>query len=391
MPKTIICFENEERSCLYNSQVLQQIRTCYREELLVMVGAGEFSACGTPLTPGCRDRAGEYVKAGADLVLTLPAAGILGGYGKKEFAGAALVQRLRTNEQLIIPCEPGPGQSPADCGKELRSIAMLIFREGNGYRGRLKEAFAEGKSFRDAQYSAVCDCMPEAREILSRQINRHALWLLDSMLQLYYMPRREFIAVQGQEPGGKDAGFSGKSSGSSGKSSGSSGEGSEKQRESERTADLQQKAAFEQRLALKTAELLAEGSMDRLIDISGSTTQMAEALFENQERIRSADSLTRIAEMLRPAPVDRVRLFLLKAILGIRKIHMQICGLHEFVPYARVCAENPEKADLLKQLEERSWVPFVREKEPYPEEAGNYGYLLEADRRAGELAAGPGN
>ena len=100
--KTIIYFENEELPFRQNIRILESIRQLYSNESIIMVCAGDFSACGTLLEPSGRERAAGFVKAGADLVLSLPAASVLGGYGKKEFAGAALIQRLRVNEQLVI-------------------------------------------------------------------------------------------------------------------------------------------------------------------------------------------------------------------------------------------------------------------------------------------------
>ena len=299
-----------------------------------------------------RERAAHYVSSGADLVLSLPVAAALGGFGKKEFANAALVQRLRSSERLVIPCVPVHGQTPEDCKKQLRSCAMLMFREEGDYRRKLTGKLNEGMAFRDAQFKTVCDCFPQAQELLSFQENRNALWLLDSMLQLYYMPKTEFISV--------------------------SDTGSD-------TPDRMENDRLDRIIASKTAQLLSECSEEDLIDISGSTTQIVADLFEKKESIQASASVQQIIQLLAPASPDRVRLFLLKAVLRIRKIYMQICGLHEYVPYCHAAAADPAKAGLIEQLSEGSWVPFVGEDGAPQKVADDYYYLLEADKKAEDL------
>ena len=350
----ILYFENEACSAFCHTLVLREIRQIYPEEYLIMISAGDFSAEGVLTETAEKTRAAEYIKEAADLVLSLPTASILGGYGKKEFAMAALAQRLRMSDHLLLPCTPLPGQSLKDCEKSLRALAMSMFKEEHGYRNRLQEHLHAEMPFRQAQIQAVCDGIPEAEALLSLQENRHALYLLDAMLQLYYMPQIEFIAAPAWNPG----------------------------KEMHTGRDL-----FEKRAVLEIAELLTAGTPEILVDISGSTTQMVTALFEKKEQIQAAGSLEQVLELLQPAAKDQARLFLLKAILGLRKIYMQICGLHVYVPYCYAEEKNLQKENELQQLKEASWVPIIQPGMQL-KEAEQYFYLLQADQKAKELRKG---
>ena len=354
--KTIICFENEELSCFSNNMILKNIRRLYPDDQIIMISAGEFSSSGTLMTPSCKKRAEMFINAGADLILSLPVSSILGGCGKKEFAGAALAQNLRIPELLIIiPFRHASGQMPDDCEEILRSCAMLMFGEKSGYRSRLS-GYINKMPFREAQIRTVCECIPEAEKVLFYPENRQALWMLDAMMQLYYMAKVQFIAAP----------------------------------EIECSPDLNcslkdHNDIFQKTAAFKIADLLETASREQLTDISGSTTQMVTALFDNKNEILNAGSFEEIVSFLAPEPPDRARLFLLKAILGIRKIHMQICGLHTYVPYCYVCAENQDMAGSISQLNESSWVPFIGNELQKQAVDKDYCYLLQADKIAGEL------
>ena len=387
--RTLVCFENEHRSCLTNTLTLQQIRRLCPDDRIIVICSGDFSANDTLLLPFSRARAQEYVKAGADLVLSLPVASLLGGHGKKEFAQAALAQNLRIENLLsedprsetshndnllselprsetihseglhiLLPCTPLPGQTLVDCEESLRSLSMLMFSEKSDYRRRLS-IYLETLPFRDAQLRTICECSPESAELLSSPENRHALWLLDSMLQLYYMPKIEFMPAPDFTASEQPA----------------------VSHESTRAAA----ARFDQTAAAKVAALVADISPDQLLDISGSTPQMADALLDQKDIVLSARSLEQIVSLLSPEPSDRARLFLLKAILGIRKIHMQICGLHTYVPYCYVIAHNPAQESFLNDLEQTSWIPFLDSPaQSFPAQTA-YPYLLQADKKAEEL------
>lgn len=349
--KTIIYFENEAVSFHCDLRIIRDLRQQYPEDLIVMISAGDFSSCGIFLFPSSRERSRLYVDAGADLVLSLPAASVLGGFGVKEFAAAALAHNLRISDlQVVIPCVPAPGQAPPDCEKLLRSCSMLMFTEMSGYRDRLK-GYLHEMSFRDAQAQTVCDCIPEAEKLLSDPENRYALWLLNSMLQLYYQPKKQFLMVPG----------------------------------SETETDTGSSHNPERAAAASLSDLLSAASWSTLIDISGSSAHMVTTLLERKEQIRSAETLEDITSLLSPVPKDRARLFLLKAILGIRKIQMQICGLHTYVPYCYVLAKDPDKEPFLKHLESCSWVPWIEDPAQEQILKEKYGYLLHFDKKAETL------
>jgi len=193
---------------------------------------------------------------------------------------------------------------------------------------------------------------------LSCPENRNALWLLDAMLQLYYMAKVEFIAVP----------------------EGLCRDNNVNELFTDETDD-----GFDKTAAAKIAGLLTASPAEKLIDISGSTSQMVEAIIENKEKIREAGSLGQIVQLLAPAPEDGARLFLLKAFSGIRKIYMQICGLHVYVPYCRVTAANPGKSEMLQEMKEKTWVPFITEEGGDQKAMEDYYYLMQADKKVQEL------
>ena len=82
---------------------------------------------------------------------------------------------------------------------------------------------------------------------------------------------------------------------------------------------------------------------------------------------------------------DAARLYLMRAILGIRHSNMQIAGLHLYIPYCRLLAMNEEKPELINFLRDSSWVPILVEGEPVPSEAEKYTYLIRADERAKKM------
>ena len=354
MERTILYFENERKDCLYNAQVLHVIRQMYPDAFVTVVSAGHFTDDGSLIEMSSEKRSEEYERCGADLILSLPAASSLGGYGQKELAGAALVQRLRVPEKIIIPCTANAGQTLEECEKALRSYAMLMFKEQPDYRASLKRYLDQDMSFRDAQVRAVCDVVPDAASVLSCPENRAALWLLFAFLQLYYMAKTQFIPAPACTSG---------------------------------CTDPAGKGLFEKTAAAKLKEVLSASTTESLIDISGSTPSMAEALKQKEDEIFSLESLEEIARLMPPGSQERTTLFLLKAILGVRKIYMQISALHEYVPYCHISAVKAAKSGQFRQMAEKTWVPFVGDHDPQEKVEKDYSYLLLIDQKAASLCS----
>ena len=346
--------------------LIRKIRTLYPDEFLLMVSAGDFSASGQALPVSAAERAAVCRENGVDLVLSLPTASVLGGFGKKDFASTALVQRLHSADILILPCHPLKGQDAASCEKILRACSMIVFRERPDYRRCLADYLKNKMPFRQAQIRAVCDCVPEAAELLAFPENRHALRILDAMLQLYYMAAVEFLPVTDQELQSADAGGAGNSS----------------------SSQAARQDLFDKNAADALKELISSCTPADLLDISGSSEQMIKALYDKADVIRSENSFRRIIELVCPADThpDTLRLFLMKVVLGIRHSSMQICSLHIYVPYCHVLAWNPEKQAALDETEKTSWVPFVTTGGLDQIESEKR-RLLEADEKAAQLFA----
>ena len=338
------------------------IREKYPSDTLVMISAGDFRSDGIAFGVRARDRAGYQMEAGADLILSLPAASVLGGFGKKNFASAALIQRLHAVDRILLLCHPLPGQNVDECAKELKACAMAVFREGTVYRSRLQEALLQKLSFHDAQMKAVICCMPQAEKLLAYSENRRAVRILDTLLQLYYMVDTEFLDVR--EISGGETGVD--------------------------TAAARWPAeltAFEIRAAEELKKALGRKASASLRDVAGWTDGMIAALYPEPEWLRKAESLQEIAEKLADYTMntDSARLFLLRTILMITQSNMQINALHLYVPYTYVQGMDPEKKTELGKIREASWVPFISSGETDPSVQEQYPFLLQIDQRTDKL------
>ena len=337
------------------------IREKYPSDTLVMISAGDFRSDGIAFGVRARDRAGYQMEAGADVILSLPAASVLGGFGKKNFASTALIQRLHAVDRILLLCHPLPGQSVDECAKELKACAMAVFREGTVYRSRLQEALLQKLSFHEAQMRAVICCMPQAEKLLAYSENRKTVRILDTLLQLYYMVETEFLDVR--EISGKET--------EAGSSDGW----------------LPERKAFETKAAEELKKTLSRKTSASLRDIAGWTDGMIEALYPEPEWLRKADSLQEIAEKLAAYTMntDSARLFLLRTILMITQSNMQINALHLYVPYTYVLGMDPEKETELGKIREASWVPFISSGETDPSVQEQYPFLLQIDQRTDKL------
>ena len=388
--KTIVFFENTGIPYLQTRRIIERIRAQRSEDTLVVISAGDFTADGLPVIPASSFRADAYMEAGADLILSLPAASVLGGFGKKDFASIALVQRLHAADALIFPCIPLPGQSLSECERVLRSCSMLIFRERPDYRQKFKENLKNGMRFMDAQKDAVCTCLPETAELLCSSENRFAISLMDAMLQLYYLVNIEFMDVSALLIETADSAIDDLHR----QAEGHSVRDLHHQPEVPAARDLHHQPeipaarAEAAPLVESIKALLQKYTAEELLNISGSDARVIAALFDHADDIRSAGSFSQVTELLRPfAPsADSLRLFLLKAVLGIRHSSMQICGLHVYSPYCHVLGENPEEQEAIKRIKASSWVPFVKEGFCDLNLDDSFRSLMKADQKADQLS-----
>ncbi len=358
--KALIFFEDGHRSAVSLNREAAWLRKKYQPEALLGISAGDFRANGLPYAESAVSRADSLCQGGADLVLSLPAASMLGGFGKKDFATVALAQRLHAAQTIALPCRPSDGQSLEQCVEILRSCAMVIFREIPVYRSAFRNNLKQSLPFHLAQLQAAAACVPEGETLLRFRENRQTIRLLDAMLQLYYMPAIEFFDI-------RDTGAACAES-----ESGSSGDWPEMRR------------IFEANAARTLKHFLTEQAGASLADIAGCTEEMIRALQSHDAEIRHAVSLQTVVDILVPhSPSEEAaRLFLLRILLQITHSNMQINGLHLYTPYCHLLAGNPQKTDLLEAVRQSSWVPVVGKELPNESAEAQYPLLLAIDRKA---------
>lgn len=388
--KNIVLIENAALPFSEGLCMAERVRRENRPDFLTVIGEGDFRADGSPTEYSAKERAAGWMEAGADLVLQLPVFSILGGYGKKDFAAAALMQRLHSVDRVILPCRPLPGQTVQECGAMLRKCAMLMFREHPDYRKRLQENLRGRTSFLKAQMEAVIFCIPEAEELLRFPENRQSVCMLDAMLQLYYIVQTEFMAVD-KFPGRADAdtmtgrtavgAMPGQAAADTmpGRTAAdclpgpavSMAEDGGKRMEflADRLpepavgmAGMRRPEQTGRALAEEWKRALEHQSRDSLMNISGSTEKAVSRILSLSGEIEEKEYFEEIVELMEDVfpNTDMARLFLLRILLNIRHSDMLISGLHTYVPYCLVSEQRAEKPDEIRRIEETAWVPFVR-------------------------------
>ena len=369
--KNVVIIENANWPFSEGIKMMDWIRREIQPEALTVISDGDFFSNGKAVDTSAARRAGRWKEAGADLVLQLPVSSILGGYGKKDFAVAALIQKLHSVERVVMPCRPLPGQTKEECEALLRKCAMLVFREHPDYRNQMKENLRLRKSFLQSQMEAIIYCIPEAEQLLRYSENRQSVSMLDAMLQLYYMVKIDFYA-----PGADiDDNHKMEDPIREEKAESTAAENKEEPTRSTDIEDLeisrkpllqenteQRLAAFNHHAAERFKNLLEVRPKEYLMNISGSTETFVGKMLELAEVIREKNSFQDILETVEPVfpNKDMARLFLLRALLNVRNSDMLISGLHTYVPYCLLLAEREEKPEEIKKIEEASWVPFVR-------------------------------
>lgn len=337
-----VLIENADMPFSAGIRLAEQIRRENGTEFLTAIAEGDLRSDGRLTESPAGQRADRWLDAGADLVLRLPVFSTLGGYGKKDFATAALIQRLHSVDRVILPCRPVSGQTVKECETLLRRCAMLMFREHPDYRKRLQENLRTRTSFLRAQMEAVVFCIPEAGELLKFPENRQGVCMLDAMLQLYYLVQVEFRETAGDAVDVDDP----------------------KDKDASKDAEASEKRlpVFERNVAQGLKTILETKSRDFLMNISGSTEKAVDRILKLSGEIAEKDSFREIVKCVEDAfpNEDMARLFLLRVLLNIRHSDMLISGLHTYVPYCRLLRKREDSQEEFAQVEKLSWVPFVR-------------------------------
>ena len=401
--KTIVYFENENTGMESTVRQISRIRQIHPADTLVVLSAGDYHSDGNPCAISARDRAKLQSEAGTDLILSLPAASILGGYGKRNFASAALIQRLHCVDRIVFSCSPLSGQAVDSCAGILKHTAMTIFRESPKYRQELQSLLQEHMPFQKAQIQAAASCVPDAASLLADPENQYTILLLDAMLQLYYMADTEFLDLRELTPQTENRIQSASAvcpsvypslTDQRGDSSSTSFSWPDQRGDSSSALSSspdKRRVSFEQNAAQAVKKLLPVTSPGWLRDIAGCTDAMVQMLCKEPDRFLDAATFSEMTAILCSASLsaETARLFLLRMILQITHSTMQINALHLYTPYCYVHAFNEAKQEQLDAVEKNSWVSFLREGDADILHGEQYSKLLQADRKAELLCAEP--
>ena len=338
--KTIVYFENENTGMESTVRQISRIRQIHPADTLVVLSAGDYHSDGKPCAISARERAKLQAEAGADLILSLPAASVLGGYGKKNFASTALIQRLHCVDRIVFPCSPLSGQAVDSCVEILKRTAMTIFRESPQYRRKLQTLLQEHMPFQEAKIKAAASCVPDAAALLAFPENRHVVLLLDAMLQLYYMADTEFLDLR------EIMQHAGISTQTASVVSSSVPFSLSDKRGVSASSSLPDKRrdSFEQNAARALKNLLPVTSPGWLRDIAGCTDAMVRMLCKEPDRFLDAATFSEMAGILCSASLsaETARLFLLRMILQIDIVaeRQEQRYLMRFAPSGHACYLN---------------------------------------------------
>ncbi len=380
-------------------KIIKKIRLKNEGARVIVISAGSFRADGRPLEIYATLRAERQKKAGADFVLGLPIASILGGSGKKNSSSAVLVNRLNCVDELIMTCYPQEKETAEECGQKLMACAEWTFQNDPKYLAVLKACQKRGIIFDQAQTAAIHECQPAMKGYLKYRENRKAIRIMDALHRLDYHPKLQFLDISDirQEVH------------------------SELMESMEALVLLGQKnirptrKLMDEELAKDLKEKLKKDDLAWMEDIFGETREIREVISRNREFILGEALFSRILarvagdmdyrrkkerqedeeetslkfshvseEWIEEAAgkneASRLlfRLFFLRCILGITKEDMQINRSYCYVPYCHVLAGNIH-AEGYEEISRASDLPFI---DGAKEETKDYSNLIQIDQRA---------
>lgn len=167
---------------------LNRIRAQYPEGRIVCLMSGCFTQRGMPALFSPAFRAETALRAGADMVLELPAAYAIRDGEHFALGGVSLLNALGFVNVLSFGAEDAP--------ETLWSVARLLEAPDEGFTAALKQALSEGVSHATAQGKALSSCLPEAAAAIAKPNNILAICYLRAILRLKsslvpYVVRRE--------------------------------------------------------------------------------------------------------------------------------------------------------------------------------------------------------
>lgn len=342
--------------------VYQNIKEEMKADALVVVTSGNFCQNGEPAVMDKYRKAELFRAQGADLVLELPVYCTLTTFDTFAFAAVSMLEKLNCVNELVVFTE--------NTEKDIfLRIVQFLFIESKEYQKAVKKCRASGMDFEQAQAAVTEQYIPGAEKILQSEINRKAVEFMKAMKRLYSTMKVCFYDVAKYEKAQSNR------------------------------ADYcpEKELLFSRRLGYQFSQMMESFSdtqrVKYLNETAGGYAPATERLLYTYEE-SAVEDLDRFAKSLatKERPVDNIKRYLLRAILGIRQVDISICGLYSYALYARALGEYDGSA-LFDQIKEKSWITFFSAKSNDDRAAENeaaaaddsVAILLEKDQRAGDL------
>lgn len=373
----------EERELQTGMSFYQKIKEEREADALVVVTSGGFGQNGSTEEMD-KYRKAELIRArGADLVMELPVYCTLTTYDTFAFAAVSMLEKLNCIDELILftkNAEPGL----------LSRIVRFLFIESKEYQDTVKRYRSEGRRFVRAQAAAVERYIPGAGEVLECNLNRKAVEYAKAMKRMYSTMKVCFYDVE------KD--------GQPDKNTENADASIDRMKDADQSnarvtddSSAVWRNRISQGLALQFREILEEIPEEQqeryLNETAGGYAPETQRLLR-EYREHGIEDFEQFAETLAAdgRPMNDVKRYLLRAILGIRQVDISICGLYSYALYARALGAY-ENCAVFDQVKAASWIPVFSENDPEDKAAAKAAarmddsgrILLEIDRRAVEL------
>lgn len=328
-------------------------------DALIVLTSGEFNQEGEVSEPEKYKRAELIREKGGDLVLELPVYCTLTTMDTFAFAAVSMLEKLNCVDSLAIFIEDTDE-------KTISQIVRLLFVEPAEYQAELKKLTGKGVSFEKAQAEAAGKFVPGAEKVLLNKRNRTAVEYMKAAKRMYSTMKVQLLKRESME---------------------------------ERNSHVQACRAENKE---KTAEKIGEELRNKIEEISpqyrqkyfdeisggfAPKTSRLLWLYEFEGIKNFNDFSEKLADGKRP--VNDIKRYLLRSILGIRQVDISVCGLRSYAVYARILG-NYEKSGLFETVQSSAWIPVFDDRKGFVSSNlkkfdDSEKLLLKIDRRADTL------
>lgn len=376
--KTIALLDDFGSCADWHRALLGTVRRQTGADYIIVAMAGDFSEDSLPARADKYTRAEEAITQGADLALEIPVCAALSDLPTKAFSGVSLLKRLRSVDGLVVLCHGVEGG-------RLHRLARFLFSAPAGYQAELKKQLQAGFCFLEAQARAVGQFLaaqPDAiadfpastaEQLLSDPVNQAAVETLKAMYQFYWILPIHFFDISKLGAAQEECCQLGLP-----------------------LTARQDEALAQELIPLLTQtepaalKLLLEDTPDGTPELTHRLLLLSKALQPGCSKLDPIGSgsqpepplpsesflgITKLLASMPQAhapgssheilPLEHVRAYLLKLIIGISRGDRIICGLRSNCPHARVLSWRETARAAFVNLLEKSWVSLILEP-PHP-------------------------